>query len=97
MPKYRLLIPKNSEIEKSMDNLIRMPYIENVGHVIKLDNPKLNQRMGQYVAPLKNKGVIGFFSDLDLKETVCILKVKNIEKRNGNGKTLWYEFELPNI
>jgi hypothetical protein len=97
MLKYRLDVPRNSDIEKFLDDLIKIPWIDNVGHVLKLEDRKLNQRLGQYVAPLKDKKIIGFFSDVDLNETYGILKVRYVEKINGKGKKLWYDFELPSM
>jgi hypothetical protein len=97
MLKYRLTIPRNSDMEKFMDTLINSPYILNVGRMVKLDNPQQNRVIGMYMSSLKDKGVMGFFHEPDLNETVGILNVKNIEKINGRGKTLWYDFELPSI
>ena len=97
MVKYRLTIPRNSDMEKFLDVLIKLPYIPNVGRVIELSDSKQNRVIGMYMSPLKNKGVMGFFHEPDLDETIGVLNVKNIEKINGRGKTLWYDFELPSI
>jgi len=97
MVKYRLTIPRNSDTEKFMDSLIKLPYIPDVGRVIKLDNPQQNRVIGMYMSSLKDKGVMGFFHEPDLNETIGVLNVKNIEKINGRGKILWYDFELPSI
>ena len=83
----RVVIPSNvPRIEETLDLLIK-----NV--VVELPDPILRRRLGHYAEPLRRAKVLGIYWDDSLHETVGVLKVKNVKKRNAKGKGIEYLFD----
>ena len=85
---FRFKIPQNKpRIEKTMDILIADTEFE-------VNDPKFLRVFGIYVKPLKRHGLIGFYRDSDLGETIVRLKNNNVLKKNGFDGTVEYDFVL---
>lgn len=87
---YRIKIPGCfPEIEKTLDDLIKKPFVV-------IDDEKLARRLGIHTRPLRKKGILGIYSDSKNHETIAVLKIKDVEKRNmrGYAKGVEYDFNF---
>ena len=85
---FILKIPKNKpRIERTMDLLISNTEFE-------ANDPKFVKQFGIYVKPLKRHGLIGFYRDPDLCETIVKLKNNNVIKKYSLDGAIEYDFIL---
>jgi len=87
-----LTLPKKiPKIEKIMDTIMEVPYVE-------ISDGVLARRLGYYIKPLTEQGLMRFLPDkYDDRGSVVLRKSRSVSKKVGRGHSIVYVFSNEKI